>query len=390
MNAHLHHPDPLHELLAAERRRYAAPAVVSQGDAAQAQTIPYLMGANKSEGTAFSTITQTLDGNSHEYEMDVTPGGFLRGVEIAVTSTGGVIGSGVLAADAPWSLISSVTLEDISGEGILKPMGGFAYYLKQKWFEPWRGDPSKRVTYAKAVNPSFTLRLMAEVRDTLCVLANTDARAQYRVKLTIAPSTSVFSTAPTTLPTVTVKVSPLRWAQTDAVDLMGNAIDPTPLGLAASRFFQHQMYTALTSGDNTPRLELVGNEIRCLGLVFRDSTGARIDLTDANAGTITFSMDDRVFWKRLPSQLVEEMSDFYEKLGNGVWTRDTGVYIIPRFRLPGSLVGEYWLQTVEQNDLRLELNGADIGANSPGSIEILYDNIAVDAGVVLAPELEGI
>jgi len=398
---HLHHLDPLEEVLIAERLRFATPALMpgptsqdggGAGNAGGGVLLPYLYGANKSESTAFSTIVQQLDANSHEYETDITPGGFLRGVEIKVTSTGGVLGTANLAADTPWAIFSSITLEDISGEGVLKPMSGFAHYIKQKFFSPWDGDPSKRPDYARTVNPSFTLRLMVEVRDTLGVLANTDARAQYRCKFTVAP-TSAFVDVPanlTTAPTLTIKVSPLKWAQPDAIDLLGNPISPTPLGLAASRFFQHQMYTAFGVGDNTPRLELVGNEIRAIALIIRNSLKARVDLTDANTGAITFAMDDRTYWKRTPSQWVEEMYAFYEDLSNGSWTRDTGVYVIPRFRRPGDLLGEYWLQTVEQNNLNIELLGADLGANAPGSIEFLYDNIAVDAGVSLSPELEGI
>jgi hypothetical protein len=395
---HLHHLDPLEELLLAERRRFAAPmaatdpASLQGGGAAPAVMLPYLYGANKSESTPFETVTQLLDTASHEYEADVTPGGFLRGIEIKVSSVNGVLGTANLTADAPFSVLSSITLEDISGEGVLKPMSAFAHMVKQKWFSPWDGDPSLRAGYSRSVNPAFTLRLMVEVRDTLGVLANTDARAQYRVKFTIAALAATFDVPAnlTTPPTVTVKISPLKWAQTDAVDLLGNPISPTPLGLSASRFFQHQMYTAFGAGDNTPRLELVGNEIRALGFIVRNSLGARVDLSDAGAGTITFAMDDRTYWKRTASQWVEEMASFYQSLGDGRWTRETGVYIVPRFRNPGLLIGEYWLQTVEQNNLNLELLGGDLGANVPGSIEILYDNLAVDAGVVLPGELEGI
>lgn len=392
MRGHYHH-DPLDELLYAERMRFAAPQLAADpATGQQAPMIPFLMGSNQSESTPFATIGPLqLDANSHEYELDVTPGGFLRGVVVQVTSDGsGNIGTGALAQDSPFSVISSITLEDISGEGVLKPMSAFAYMVKQKWFEPWNGDPAKRPGYSNSINPAFTLRMMCEVRDTLAVLANTDARAQYRVKLTVAPDTALATGAVTTYPKVTIKVYPLKWAQPDAVDLNDVGIEPTPLGMNASRFYQHQMYTAFGAADNTPRLELVGNETRCLGLIVRNSLGARVDLTDAGAGTIRFSMDDRNYWKRTASQWVEAMADFYDDFGNGTWTRETGVYIIPRFRKPGDLEGEYWLQTVEQNDLRLEIEGGDLGANAPGSIEFLYDNLAVDAGVALDPTLEGI
>jgi len=51
------------------------------------------------------------------------------------------------------------------------------------------------------------------------------------------------------------------------------------------------------------------------------------------------------------------------------------------------MVGEYWLQTVEQSLLQCEVNGTDLAANIPGTLEIIYDELAV-AGE-LPPHLEG-
>jgi hypothetical protein len=93
-----------------------------------------------------------------------------------------------------------------------------------------------------------------------------------------------------------------------------------------------------------------------------------------------------------PSQLIEEMQAFYQMLAAGSWTRETGVFVVPRYSgasNPGDNFagqGEYWLQTVEQTLLQLEFNGADV-TTPPGSFEIIYDALAV-AGT-LTPELEG-
>src|SRR6266542_7167360 len=93
--------------------------------AAAPHAIPFLVGTNAYHEPAFSTVVQQLDANSHETVVQVTPGGFLRGITMQVSSTGGVIGAGVLAADTPYSILSSITLEDISGGPILYPMGGY-------------------------------------------------------------------------------------------------------------------------------------------------------------------------------------------------------------------------------------------------------------------------
>ena len=373
----------------------APPAAES---AAAAAAIPFVVGSNCYREAPFSVTTLQLDANSHETVVNVTPGGFLRGVTMQVTSTGGVLGAGVLAADVPYSILSSVSLEDISGGPILYPMGGFSHMLAQKYFRPWDGDPAKRAGFSATINPSFTMRFFGEVKDTLGVLANTDARAQYRFRFTLAPGNGagpfgLTTTAPTTQPTVTVKLYIESWSQPDLQDLLGNPIEQLPDGLCASRFLMHEQ-PVFNGGNNVVRMTLVGNELRGIILVVRngDANKTRVDLTDANAGSIDFRLDSRRIWKMNPSQWIEEMAAYYPNLGAGVWTREAGVFVFPRFAGapdPGSNVdgqGEYWLQTVEQTLMQMELNGGDI-ANAPGSIELIYDALAI-AGQVPA-HLEG-
>lgn len=374
----------------------APPAGNAQAE--QAAAIPFLVGSNCYREAPFSTTVQQLDANSHETVVNVTPGGFLRGITMQVTSASGVLGAGVLAADVPWSILSSVSLEDISGGPILYPMGGFSHMLAQKYLRPWEGDPAKRAGFSATINPAFTLRFFAEVKDTLGVLANTDARAQYRFRFTLSPGNSagpfgLTTTAPTTQPTVTVKLYIESWAQPDLQDLLGNPIEQLPDGLICSRFLMHEQ-PVFNTGNNVLRFTLVGNELRGLILVVRngDANKTRVDLTDANAGAIDYRLDARRLWKMSPSQLIEEMNAFYLMLGNGTWTREAGVFVIPRFGGPSDAgdaaagQGEYWLQTVEQTLMQIELGGGDV-TTPPGSIEFIYDALAI-AGQVPA-HLEG-
>lgn len=370
----------------------------SAGQQPASGEIPFIVGSNCYREAPFSTTVFQLGASSQEFVNSVTPGGFLRGVTMQVTSTGGVIGGGVLANDSPYSILSSVSLEDISGGPILYPMGGYTYAMAQKYLRPWEGDPSKRTVFSNTINPAFTIRFFVEVKDTLAVLANTDARAQYRFRFTLAAANQagpygLTTSAATTNPTVTVKLYLESWAQPDLQDLLGNSIVQVPDGLLASRFLMHEQ-PAVTSANNVMRFTLVGNEIRGLVLIYRngDANKTRIDLTDANAGSIDYRLDSRRLWKMTPSQWVEEMAAFYPFLGNGVWTRETGVFVIPRFAGPpnsGSQVdgqGEYWLQTVEQTLMQLEFSGADV-TTSPGTMEILYDQLAIAGD--LAADLEG-
>lgn len=360
--------------------------------------IPFVAGSNCYREAPFSTNVFALGAASQEFVNNVTPGGFLRGLTMQVTSANGVIGAGVLANDIPYSILQSCSLEDISGGPILYPMGGYQYALAQKYLRPWDGDPSKRPNFSATVNPAFTIRFFAEVKDTLAVLANTDARAQYRFRYTLAAANQagpygLSTTAVTTNPTVTVKLYIESWAQPDLQDLLGNEIQQIPDGIVCSRFLMHEQ-PVVTSANNVIRETLTGNELRGLIFVIRngDANHTRVDLTDANAGAIDLRLDARRLWKMTPSQWIEEMNAFYQMLASGTWTRETGVFIIPRFSGPASSgdnfagQGEYWLQTVEQTLLQMEFGGGDI-TTSPGTFEIIYDALAI-AGE-LAPDLEG-
>ena len=360
--------------------------------------IPFMVGSNLYREAPFSTTVFAMGASSQEFVNNVTPGGFLRGITMQVTSTGGVIGAGVLSNDGPFGILQSCSLEDISGGPILYPMGGYQYALAQKYLRAWDGDVTKRPGFSNSINPVFTMRFFAEVKDTLAVLANTDARAQYRFRYTIAAANQagpfgLTTTAATTNPTLTIKLYIESWAQPDLNDLLGNPIQQIPDGLACSRFLMHEQ-PVVTAANNVVRETLTGNELRGLIFVVRngDANKTRVDLTDANAGAIDFRLDARRLWKMTPSQLIEEMMGFYQMLGNGVWTREAGVFVVPRYSGPPAGgdnfagQGEFWLQTVEQTLLQLEFNGADI-TTPPGTFEIIYDALAI-AGT-LAPELEG-
>jgi hypothetical protein len=373
----------------------SAPPAQAQPSAGQ---IPFVAGSNLYREAPFSTTTFAMGASSQEFVNNVTPGGFLRGLTMQVTSTGGVIGAGVLANDIPYSILQSCSLEDISGGPILYPMGAYQYALAQKYLRPWDGDPAKRAGFSATINPVFTLRFFAEVKDTLAVLANTDARAQYRFRYTVAAANQpgpygLTTTAATTPPTLTIKLYIESWAQPDLQDLLGNEIQQIPDGITCSRFIMHEQ-PVLTGANNVIRETLTGNELRGLIFVVRngDANKTRVDLTDPNAGAIDFRLDARRLWKMTPSQLIEEMNAFYQMIAAGLWVRETGVFVVPRYSGPAnsgdnfSGQGEYWLQTVEQTLLQLEFGGADI-TTPPGTFEIIYDALAI-AGT-LSPDLEG-
>lgn len=345
--------------------------------------VPYFYGTNQYVEKFFAQ-SQLLGATQVEAVSNINPGGFMRGVRLEVRSTGGVLGTGSVAADGPWTALASVTLENIDGSPIMYPMSAYAH-AQANWFSrPWWGDPSRRFDFANTINPSWSLFMQPEIRHTAGVLANTDARALYRIRFTFATATQFMGTVGTaTLPTVTVTCYLESWAQPDAADLRGNPIEEIPPGLNLATLRRHQVINlAAVGADNTFQISNMGNEIRCFTWIMRNSAGARTDLA---SNPVRWRLDNRSLGVFSTEEIFNRMSDFYESLQTGS-TRPTGVYVWPRFYDVGRMVGESWMSTTNATYLIWETATAAGGAG--GTIEIVTDEVVPVGPVPM--ELESI
>jgi hypothetical protein len=328
-------------------------------------------------------------GSSTEFVHQITPGGFLRGVTFSLQSQSGVLGTTAsLAAEVPWSVIQSMTLESIDGTPILYPMLGYSYYLVARFCRPWDGDPANDGTtnsyggvggYASSVNPFFRLRFFVEGRITIGVLPNTDARAQYRLRYTVAPllqaGTSAYglvtSTTGVTAPALAINLYLETYAQPPQVDYSGNPIIQIPDGLSVQRFVSHQAGDTTNTGTFTIKENRVGNLIRTLLLVQRTSANVRTDLT---TDPIRWRLDNTQLLSEYRDRRDYEMDRFGSQQNSRLYNsnRPTGVYVWFRYHNPGSMDGNYWLPTTEASYLQFELNGGV----SAGTLESITEDLA--------------
>lgn len=345
--------------------------------------VPFFYGSNQ-YAEKIATDVQQLGAATIDFQHNINPGGFLRGVRLLMRSASGA--GGTLTADTPWNVFYSISLENIDGSPIQYPMGGYAYAMGQKYFRPWGGDPLKRYdAVSTGQNPAGSLFIQPEIRHTAGCLANTDARAQYRIRFTLNTATAVGG-AYTTAPTVTVTSYLETWAQPDATDLHGNEIEPVPQGLNLATIRRHQPFVLNGAGaNNVFQVSLTGNEVRGSILVVRDSNNARQNyLTDP----IRVRLDNRSLGTFSPDEVWNRMSDFYDFLMNGTSSIETGVYVFPRFYRPGDLVGEAWQATTNATYWTLETTTLSTGVNLPGTVEIITDEV-VPVGPIPA-ELDAI
>src|SRR5688572_13243811 len=98
--------------------------------------VPFFYGTNQ-YAEKFNATSQLLAAAQVEVSLNVVPGGFMRGVRLEVRSTGGVIGTGAVAADGPWTSIASVSLENIDGAPIQYPMACYSHMIRNMFSRPW-------------------------------------------------------------------------------------------------------------------------------------------------------------------------------------------------------------------------------------------------------------
>lgn len=211
--------------------------------------------------------------------------------------TAGNAATVAFAADAPWSVINQIKLDDPAGQSIITPISGYNLYLLNKYLpdvecalDPKRDPNYSAVTGAGATGGSFTFRLVLPVehrrRDALGALNNSAANQRYLITITvIAAFASLYTTPPTTpAPNLFLQVYQEYWTSPPATVQTAqgsSSVQPTPSGLGTVGFVRYERHNEV-SGGGSPQIQLnnVGDYISMIVFVLRDAAGAR----DINAG----------------------------------------------------------------------------------------------------------
>lgn len=358
--------------------------------AAQVSTVPFTRAA-KEHIEPFQDVSQQIGASSVQLgPYDVPAYGYMRYLVLHVTATGGVGGAATVAAseDAPWSAIQEVALLDVNGAPIVGPLSGYDLFLINKWGGyGFSTDPRQSPTYSAVAtgagasgNFSFLLRIPVEVspRDALGALPNQNAASTYKLRVTLADSSLIYSTAPaTTLPTVRIRAHLEAWTQPTATDLRGNANAQQPPAVGTTSYWSKTIIN-IPSGQQTVRLPRVGNYIRNLIFVWRDAAAGTRAAGANNWPDPAVTMWDTKILEYLPRDIWRDyMQRRYDYTGSADAARglDTGVYVRDFAHDFDGHVGyelrDSWLPTVQST--RLEVQGSFGGA---GVLTVLTNDVS--------------
>lgn len=250
-------------------------------------------------------------------------GGYIRFYPLYITATGGTGAVAVAAADAPYNTIQNVFLRDPFGQPIIQADGYSLFlidlYGGQSGVFGFGNNTATLPSFsAIAANGNFTFRthLPLELDSSgYCSLPAMNAASQPTIYVQLNTSNIVYSTPPTTVPTLQLQLDEEFWAapidnpQYAPPDVGSSAqwsVTKAPTGIAANQFQRLVL----------PR---VGTYTNTLILVLRDATGARVD---------QFPQTDLSLWIDGVPHLYETFGERADKMFTafGV-TRPTGVVV---------------------------------------------------------------
>ena len=319
------------------------------------------------EQIAFDTSTVMSTASQGPFSIEVPATGYLRNVVLIVNVTGGV-GASAAAPDSPWNVLTNITLTDAGGAPIVEAIDGYELYLIAKYggyvFAP---DPALQASFSNTIatngNFAFAIRVPVEVGAGVAALANMNAAQPYRLNYRVNASATVYTTSPTTLPTVRVRAVLESWTSP--------ADGSTPPMYGATQLWSKQVYT-INSGANTTRLQRVGNTIRNLLLIHRDSTGARSALLMPDPVTLAFDQRQQHVTPRAIRQLYATERYGFASLDVGVDNID---YTHDWDNHPGGAeLHDLWM--VSSQATRLEIQGV---YGAAGTLTVLTNDLIIPA-----------
>lgn len=367
------------------------------GQQAVVPTVPFIRASAEHREPSGIDVSRVMTAADQDLGVfDIPAYGYVRSIVLLVQATGGA-GAGVTAAeDGPWNALKNIALTEPNGAVINQFNSGYDLAIGGNKYGGYRSpegaDPRASVVHSAVAagsgNFTYLVRIPVELnlRDGLGSLPNQNAAATFKLRLTLAASTQIYSVVPaTTLPTVRVRAFLEAWDQPESATA-GQTNQITPPAMNTTQFWSSQTYP-VNVGQNTIRLTRVGNYIRNLVFILRRGGTSRVNGEADWADPLTLYLDTR------PLDIIENNNwrhQMYERTGFGgaaianeaAKGLDNGVRVYDFMHEFDGVLGrenrDLWLPTL--GSTRLELQGNFANA---GTLTVLTNDVSVAGSVFL-------
>jgi len=225
--------------------------------------------------------------------IDVKAYDYMRSINLKVetTTAGAGTSTSVASKDYPFNQISYLRVKQPNGQTMYSVSNGHHAAMIQKWGmirPPLQVDPRSDPEYVAGVGvaptSTFGIRIPFELdlRDALGSLPNKDAAAPFTIELGLNSTSTIYSTSPTTAPTI--KITPILEAYDQPPETLdGKPVATTPPNMNTLQRWTEQSIT-MSTGSFDARVRKLGNYVRELLFISKNSSGARIVTPLATSG----------------------------------------------------------------------------------------------------------
>lgn len=375
------------------------------------QVVPFMRGTRKQQTNVTTILSPTALSTSQISlaPTQVRPSGFLARLRLYITGTTAANAATVaFQPDAPYNLLQNVSFSSPAGDVLLNPLDGFALFILHKlsamgsgYRDPLTYPTFTRVAGSGATGGSFTyevdIPIEIDARDAFGAIQNMNAAEQFVLQLTLNTVASLYTTAPTTAPTVSVNIVMDYYSQPAASN--GAVAQATaPIGNGTLSIIQSQ--TVAVTPSTTGRIQVVntGTVLRGIVFILRTAAGVR---TEADWPSIVsfYLNNQQLLYKPFPLWR-NQISEEYDLNGAVVATPaalapDQGVLVLTDFnnfgeqggmKVDGASNRNQWLPTGKGTDLEIEATTA-WGA-AAGSLQIITLGVRpINAQALYAPQV---
>jgi len=374
----------------------AAPAAGGNGGA-PAISIPFTRASRKKSRLAFQTGPTTLNTTVQALPPQQLPAaGYLRQIRATVTvASAGNSANVAFQPDAPFNILQQVSLLSANGDSLISTIDGFALYVQNKYgaygtgFNDPCADPGySLVSGSGATGGSFSFEIVIPVeidpRDAFGALQNMAANQSYLLNLSLNSLANIYATAPTVAPTVSITATMEYWTAPATTNANGEVQATAPLGNGSVSLIQTQTPPINPGTQQNIQLLNVGNTIRHIIFILRDSSGVRTE--SAWPSVFNLYVNNDPWMRKTAAQWRAQHAREYRLTGGisatpAINKLDNGVYVITDFMNDGATGGarvdsssnrNEWLVTGSATALNIE--AVNWGA-AASSLLVLQNNI---------------
>lgn len=220
-------------------------------------------------------------------DVKIEPDGWLRGVwfDFNLVTAANAVGTVVFQPDAPFSMIDTVLFRDTGGEQIFGPFGGYDWAMANKFggYQA-QGDPradlgfTVTTTGATGGSAHWNAYLPLEVSsaDSLGTVENRSENSIYRVEITMAAGTAVYSTPPTTLGSLEIFTSQDSYTEpVAAMALNGRPVSTAPPSPGTLQYWKQESPVVNAGSQSVLITNGIGNGYRNIHFKLIRNAGTR-------------------------------------------------------------------------------------------------------------------